>query len=622
MAKKSKKSIYDNGGPIAETRDLPLDLSGYSGLAGMTGNLLQSTNSPVGTIGGGTLGGAAAGMALGPIGAGVGALIGGIGGVLQNKQNKEQEEMQKKLVMQQNNLSSLQNFQNANKMYQNGGNLNQEQNITQYNGLPHELGGLSLGENTEVEDNETRGTMTTKDYIFSDSLRPDKKSKKTFADKSKDIEKKYKNYDNDKFAIEAKDADLAKLMYEQEALKKNKFEEEAKRMQMMYPEQLGIEEEPIDEDTMNSVEMKEGGKIFIKKSKRGTFTKAAKSRGMGVQEFARKVLANKGNYSPTMVKKANFAHNAASWNQYGGFMGQTQYLPLGGILEGGPGEDPINPNDNKYTVRSVDKLTPEQLLEHQNLIKYLHNQYPNQLTNETSTQYAFDYLRNPEVSKKLTDKNLRWDKKSNETLGYYYPSVENTPELMVDLPSGDRENVMQQRLKTKFPITTSQFAQNPEAFRSNMDLSEYNAYSRYITGKEYQPTQTNNQLTRDVVMRDAQNVIDNTNNQDVQFAFGGPINPESDPLKTNNPDSAFMANKYIYGLQQPYYNTIDNLNEFIKNHPNNVNYPKGLQGGKEYAKNNMVLSNDQVLQFAQLDELPEHVKGNLSLIDLKRITRR
>jgi hypothetical protein len=36
----------------------------------------------------------------------------------------------------------------------------------------------------------------------------------------------------------------------------------------------------------------------------------------------------------------------------------------------------------------------------------------------------------------------------------------------------------------------------------------------------------------------------------------------------------------------------------------------------------MVLSNDQVLQFAQLDELPEHVKGNLSLIDLKRITRR
>ena len=53
----------------------------------------------------------------------------------------------------------------------------------------------------------------------------------------------------------------------------------------------------------------EGGKIYIKPSKRGTFTAAAKKRGMGVQEFARKVLANKDSYSPAMVKKANFARN-------------------------------------------------------------------------------------------------------------------------------------------------------------------------------------------------------------------------------------------------------------------------------------------------------------------------
>ena len=53
----------------------------------------------------------------------------------------------------------------------------------------------------------------------------------------------------------------------------------------------------------------DGGRIYIKPSKRGTFTAAAKKRGMGVQEFARKVLANKDNYSPAMVKKANFARN-------------------------------------------------------------------------------------------------------------------------------------------------------------------------------------------------------------------------------------------------------------------------------------------------------------------------
>lgn len=58
---------------------------------------------------------------------------------------------------------------------------------------------------------------------------------------------------------------------------------------------------------------KDGGRIHIKPSKRGTFTAAAKKRGMGVQEFAGKVLANKGNYSSAMVKKAQFAKNAAGW---------------------------------------------------------------------------------------------------------------------------------------------------------------------------------------------------------------------------------------------------------------------------------------------------------------------
>lgn len=71
----------------------------------------------------------------------------------------------------------------------------------------------------------------------------------------------------------------------------------------------------------------EGGSIHIAPSKRGTFTAAATKHGMGVQEFASKVLANKDNYSPAMVKKANFAKNASKW-QHG----------LGGYLfeSGGP----------------------------------------------------------------------------------------------------------------------------------------------------------------------------------------------------------------------------------------------------------------------------------------------
>ena len=51
-----------------------------------------------------------------------------------------------------------------------------------------------------------------------------------------------------------------------------------------------------------------GGGIHIDPSKKGTFTAAASKRGMGVQEFASKVLSNKEDYSSAMVKKANFAH--------------------------------------------------------------------------------------------------------------------------------------------------------------------------------------------------------------------------------------------------------------------------------------------------------------------------
>lgn len=86
-------------------------------------------------------------------------------------------------------------------------------------------------------------------------------------------------------------------------------------------------------------------KIYIKPSKRGTFTAAAKNRGKGVQAFASQVLANKENYSPAMVKKANFARNAAKWNkEMGGYIPQYQYgglqpmqgLPIQPVTTGSP----------------------------------------------------------------------------------------------------------------------------------------------------------------------------------------------------------------------------------------------------------------------------------------------
>lgn len=67
--------------------------------------------------------------------------------------------------------------------------------------------------------------------------------------------------------------------------------------------------------TPKSITQYSSGKdIQIKKSERGTFTKAAKAHGMSVQEFANKILKSPNKYSSTMRKKANFARNASKWS--------------------------------------------------------------------------------------------------------------------------------------------------------------------------------------------------------------------------------------------------------------------------------------------------------------------
>ena len=76
-----------------------------------------------------------------------------------------------------------------------------------------------------------------------------------------------------------------------------------------------------------SSQMAYGG-ININPANKGKFTASANRAGMGVQEFASKVLANKEDYSSTQVKRANFARNAAGWKKQMGGMTQGSELEL------------------------------------------------------------------------------------------------------------------------------------------------------------------------------------------------------------------------------------------------------------------------------------------------------
>ena len=82
--------------------------------------------------------------------------------------------------------------------------------------------------------------------------------------------------------------------------------------------------------------------IHIKESKKGTFTAAAKKHGKSVQGFASQVMAHKENYSPAMVKKANFAKNAAKWHK--GQFGLETIAPEGSAAIQLNSAGAINPN--------------------------------------------------------------------------------------------------------------------------------------------------------------------------------------------------------------------------------------------------------------------------------------
>lgn len=82
-------------------------------------------------------------------------------------------------------------------------------------------------------------------------------------------------------------------------------------------------------------------KIKIKKSKVGTFTKAAKAHGKTVSEFENQVLSHPENYSKAMRKKAQFSKNAKKWKHEDG--GEIDMFPNGGTTN--PPIYVTDPND-------------------------------------------------------------------------------------------------------------------------------------------------------------------------------------------------------------------------------------------------------------------------------------
>lgn len=288
---------YDFGGDfVSNLKDLNLNLSGAD-----AANLLKSNISGIGSV----VGGLGSNLISGGLESGAGKAITNIGGSVGSLVGKVNPLLGGAVSAASGILGGA-----ANALF--GSKLNQE-TINNIEGSNRQLNTLMLSGNSDDLMNQWGTQSFGQDFSKSDIGKDG-----LFSDKASDTYKKLKR------------------------------EQEIARNQAMltYGNAFDAADTQSDLSRMSNFRS-DGGKIYIKPSKRGTFTAAAKRRGMGVQEFASKVLANKEDYSPAMVKKANFARNASKWkHSLGGNLNNWNNTFTNGVtIIGNGGTHEQNPNE-------------------------------------------------------------------------------------------------------------------------------------------------------------------------------------------------------------------------------------------------------------------------------------
>lgn len=222
-------------------------------------------------------------------------------------------------------------------------------------GQSHEqnpYGGVMVGQDEEGTPNlvEEGEYIWNSDYVFSRRMKVPKKLREkyklpddaTFADAVKVLTKESEERPNDEISRATQDHILGELADSQEELRAAKAQRAMdKQMQLQDDFLMGMQ------FGLGGGLFADGGGTHIDLSKKGTFKAQASKMGMGVQEAASHILANKENYSPAMVKKAVFAHNFAHADGGNLFTNPFAYGGELGNVFAGEGD---KPNSLMYTV--------------------------------------------------------------------------------------------------------------------------------------------------------------------------------------------------------------------------------------------------------------------------------
>lgn len=198
--------------------------------------------------------------------------------------------------------------------YQSGGDIQLSSNAFQVKGNPNVTDGNTYnygGTPIALDHNE----VVSNNFVYSEDL-TNPLTKESYASMAK-------LYEKAKGKAEKK---LKRTPYDEQAKATVNYSEQSldslAKQQETQATLMGLRD--------NSNSYQSGGDIHINPKNKGKFTASASRAGMGVQEFASHVLANKEDYSSTQVKRANFAKNASHWkHQTGGpiYMGVSQNNP-------------------------------------------------------------------------------------------------------------------------------------------------------------------------------------------------------------------------------------------------------------------------------------------------------
>ena len=241
----------------------------------------------------------------------------------------------------------------------------------QAKGNTHDEGGIMLDKDTEIEDKEGVHNINNETIISSNVLE-NKETNNSFAKDMTKLEKDKGHYENllekeykktkdkenyntilYKKRISQIDSELEELFEKQEALAKDMGLRDEQGMPNEASQEIVGDEEAIRQ-LQDNVEQAMYGGIHIKEENKGKFTNKANDRGLGVQEFANKVLNNKSAYDTTTVKQANFAKNATKFKHKTGGLTDKDYL---GYKEDSPYSllDSLIINSNNITMKDVNK---------------------------------------------------------------------------------------------------------------------------------------------------------------------------------------------------------------------------------------------------------------------------